>query len=100
MPRSFAGSRKDGNQKENDDALRGMGFKVWDTSALGGGFPDAVVCGYNLHVGATMQVLVEWKVPGGKLRPKEVKFFEEWPAGQVIMTTNPDDVARWFGRVE
>lgn len=93
-------AKKDGNQKTNDAYLEAVGLHVLDLSRAGDGTPDALVAGYNRHTGHEMQVLVEWKVRGGELTPKEKKFLARWPISQRIVTTDPDDVLRWFGLID
>jgi len=61
-------ARTDRNHAEIRDGLRRMGIKVIDTSRLGDGFVDIVVC----HGGRVY--LMEIKMPGCKLTPDEGAF--------------------------
>lgn len=68
--------RRDGNHGEIRDGLRDCGWKVEDLGGLGGGVPD-------LLVGAAgVNILLEVKVPGGKLTGDEPDWHDAW-RGQV-----------------
>lgn len=63
---------RDKNHKTIVTALRGAGLRVFDTAALGDGFPDLVVQRPDGRI-----VLVEIKsdhIPGGEEIRNEVKF--------------------------
>lgn len=66
MPRSFAGSRQDGNHKEIHKLFVELGCQVTDTHAVGKGFPDMVVTGWG------QVALVE--VKDGSLTPSRRKL--------------------------
>ncbi len=67
--------------------LRSIGWSVWDTSAVGRGFPDAVAT----RLGNTC--LLEFKV--GKAEPNELqrKFIDGWD-GPVFIVRSPEDAER------
>lgn len=59
--------------------IRAHGVKWCDTSNVGNGFPDALLCWNDTLV------LVEVKATRGALTPKQVTFHSDWPV-QVIRT--------------
>lgn len=73
MPRRSRRARPDANQPEIFDGLRRAGYLVEDTSAVGYGFPDAVV-GTPWDTMATLEV----KSEDGELRPSQVKWSLKW----------------------
>ena len=64
----------DTNQSEIVQAFERMGCKVLDLTRVGGGCTDLLV-----HAGMEYVYLVEVKVPGGKLNPKQHEFHDNWP---------------------
>lgn len=54
--------KRDANQKDITDALLKIGCQVFDTSAVGDGFPDLAVL-YGGHI-----ILLEVKTPGNRNR--------------------------------
>ena len=74
------------------DGLRKAGFRVIDTSRVGGGFPDLIV-----HARRQV-VLVECKTSrnkAGTVEPKRIEasqhaFATEWQGGAVVMATSPE----------
>lgn len=80
--------RTDANQQEIMDALRAVGYCVYDTHEIGGGFPDIVV-GYD-----NQSILVEVKMPGKKLNEKEEKFFKYWTGSKLIVFGPEDAVTK------
>ena len=92
FPRSVC--RKDGNHNEIVGALITLGCSVRDTSAVGNGFPDAVV-GFM-----GMNFLVEIKNPKtqyGKtgLSKLQQEFADEWRGGPVVILWTQDQAAAW-----
>lgn len=82
-------ARKDSNHKEIIQAFRDLGATVFDTAALGSGFPDCVL-GFR-----GQNVLVEIKdglLPPSKrkLTPDEQKFHATW-LGRVVIINNIDE---------
>src|SRR5512139_2742958 len=65
-------ARVDANQSDIVLALRAAGCSVEHTHMVGNGFPDLAVS-RNGHT-----VLMEVKMPGGKLTPAEQRFRDEW----------------------
>jgi len=90
MPRYAA--RTDENHAEVAKAFAALGYSVQDTSKVGGGFPDLVVGRY----GVTW--LVEIKADGGKLRPGQIKFFNDWRGTPPILIRNIADVLEFSDR--
>lgn len=77
MPRRAA--KIDGNQSEIVDAYRAHGYLVKSTAMVGEGFPDLIVWrsdhGY---------LLIEVKMPKGKLRKKQISFQDKgWPVTEI-----------------
>lgn len=71
-------ARIDGNQREIVEALRAIGRSVMLLHREGDGVPDALVGnGYE-------NILVEIKIPGGKLNPLQRKFFATWNGPKVV----------------
>ncbi len=67
-----SGGKPDGNQDDIVSALRRAGYSVAITSDVGGGFTDLVL-GRNGR-----NLLMEIKVKGGKLTPKQQQFHDDW----------------------
>jgi len=82
--RSRLPHKRDRNQGEIVRAFEAMGCTVFDSSAMGDGFPDLVVgvCGKSF--------LVEIKTPKGKFTPEQVAFLEAW-GGQYDSVTCVND---------
>ena len=96
MPKHAA--RSDSNQQDIIDALRAAGASVFDTSRVGGGFPDLVV-GFGGGIGITARTyLMEVKTVNGKLNKKQVKFHNEW-RGQVDIVRSAEDALKVIGRL-
>jgi len=87
----------DANQTEIVIRLRKVGFKVFPTHRVGGGFPDLVVGGYHRLYGIPYLVLVEVKSDGGKLTEQEEEFFTTFHGMPIIVARRPSDVAEAFG---
>jgi hypothetical protein len=89
-------ARIDNNQNEIVRQLRKIpGFSVAITSALGDGFPDAVV-GFRKK-----NLLIEIKDPKQppskrKLTEEEEKFHNSW-TGEIYVVHTVDDVLKIFG---
>lgn len=93
-------AKTDTNQPVMFQQIRGAGLHVLDTHALGGGFPDAVVVGYNLRTDRVDALLVEIKTDKGKLTPDERLFHEAFPqGGPLLVARDAADVLAWFGRL-
>lgn len=71
----MSAARTDANHAEIRDGLRAMGYQVSDTHVCGNGFPDLVVRSRSGRV-----VLMEVKMPGGKLTQAETEFHRRWGA--------------------
>lgn len=68
--------RVDRNHAAIRDGLRKCGYRVFDCSRLGGGFPDLLV--WKRRV-----MLLEVKMPGEKLTPDEAEFHALFPVSIV-----------------
>lgn len=91
--KSYGRGRVDANQKEIVSFLRRIGAEVFDTSSIGGGFPDLVVCfrGQNL--------LAEVKNPKtyhGKagLSKNQKEFASRWLGGPVHVVKTSEDALK------
>jgi len=76
--------RRDGNHALIRDGLRQLGYDVEDTADLGDGFPDLLVVTKQGFVLLDKKsygfiILLEVKMPGQKLTPKEAKFHARFP---------------------
>jgi hypothetical protein len=86
MTRSYAFSRKDANHDELAAVYLSLGCSCEDASALGSGFPDAVVgC-------AGVTDLVEFKTEDGKLEPAQETFVARWRGSYVWLVRSQADV--------
>lgn len=86
MTRSYAFSRKDANHDALAAVYIELGCSCADTSALGGGFPDAVVGA------AGVTDLVEFKTQGGTIEPAQVTFDAKWRGSPCWVIRTRDDV--------
>lgn len=86
MTVSRAFSRKDANHDELAAVYVELGCTCWDTSALGGGFPDAVVGA------AGITDLVEFKTIGGDLEPSQRTFIAKWRGSSLYVIRTRDEV--------
>lgn len=85
MTRSYAFSRKDSNHEELTKVYLSLGCSCEDTSALGNGFPDALVgC-------AGVTDLVEFKTEDGTLEPAQVTFHARNRGSQIWIVRNQAD---------
>lgn len=75
-------ARVDLNHREVIDALRAAGWRVADTSRLGGGFPDL----FAFKPGRGWRA-IEVKTDRGKLTPDQVEFHETFPGGVHVIRT-------------
>ena len=89
--------RTDGNQATIAADLRRAGCKVFDTHALGHGFPDIVVA----HAGTDWPDhtwLFEIKAQGNRARltPDEAQFMTDWP-GRIDIIRSAEDALAIMG---
>lgn len=84
--------KRDQNEPEIIEALEGVGATVVQ-NPVGKGQPDLIV-GY---MGVTY--LLEVKMPGNKLNPKQVKWHWNW-SGQVDVVTTPDEALAAIGALD
>lgn len=86
MTRSYAFSRKDANHDTLAAVYLQYGCSCVDSSAMGGGFPDALVgC-------AGVTDLVEFKSEGGTVTPAQVTFDATWRGSPVWLIRSANDV--------
>lgn len=84
-PRQIA--RVDNNQTEIVEKLRDAGASILHLHTLGRGSPDILIGFRNVNL------LVEIKMPDGKLTDDERKFFDGW-RGQVTVVRTVEDALR------
>ena len=87
MTRRYA-RRTDANQREIMQALRALGFCVFDLSGVGGGCPDLLVG----RSGRLWLVEVKNRAGRNRLGAAQKDFARDWPVS-VVRTV--DDVASW-----
>ncbi|MFA6204303.1 MAG: hypothetical protein WC710_14090 [Gallionella sp.] len=83
--------KRDANQGEIEQALTAAGYVWFDTSKLGGGFPDLAV---KLKQGSIL--LIEVKDGKGQLTPDERVFHDLWEDAPVIVARNPEDLIAYL----
>ena len=88
-------TKRDANQPEIVDDLRGLGFYVLDLADVGGRVLDLFVCG---HIGGSewRWLAVEVKTSAGRLTIKQKEFFERWPDAPAIVAQATEDVLAWY----
>jgi len=80
-------NRRDVNQKEIVDALRGASYQVFITADIKNGFPDLLaVSKYG------RACLLEVKMPGAKLTEDETKFFADCRMPHTIVRSGQEAV--------
>lgn len=80
----------DGTHNAIVTALRNAGVRVFDSSALGRGFPD-LVCSYG---GFT--ALVEAKSERGRIRDTQKSFKRDWLGIVIVAKTGEEAVSEFF----
>jgi hypothetical protein len=80
----------DSNHKQIIKTLREIGASVFDTSAVGRGFPDIVVGWQGVNY------LVEIKTPKGKPTEQQISFFTLW-RGQAVLVRSATDILQLLG---
>jgi hypothetical protein len=65
-------ARVDANHVEIVDGLRAMGVSVQSLAAVGDGCPD-LLCGFR-----TVNIVIEVKAEGKKLKPRQKTWHREW----------------------
>jgi hypothetical protein len=83
---SYAFSRKDGNHNALAARYLELGCSCKDTSAIGGGFPDAIVGA------AGITDFVEFKTAEGILEPAQVTFHRDWRGSKIWIVRTADEV--------
>lgn len=79
-------------QPEIVAALRKAGATVQVLSTVGKGVPDLLV-GYKMQ-----NILIELKMPGGKLTPPQVKWHNEW-LGDVFVVYSAEEAVKTIKEV-
>lgn len=77
--------RVDGNQNQIIEELKQAGINVANTSQVGNGFPDTVICYKGINI------LLEIKMPGKDLRGNQRDFFDNW-MGPIIVGYSTEDI--------
>lgn len=90
--RSRLPHKRDSNHAEIARTFEQLGCSVFDTSAMGDGFPDLVVGLVGLSL------LIEIKTPDGKLTPAQESLIERWRA-PIYVVGNVEDVAGLVQRI-
>lgn len=83
-------AKVDESHNEVVRALRKAGVFVFDTSAVGRGFPD-LVCSY-----AGFTVLVEVKSPKGTVRDSQREFRSRFPGSLILVRSGEEAVREFF----
>lgn len=86
-------AKVDVNQGDIVDALRAVGAKVEPLHQVGGGVPDLLVSWRG------DLWLLEVKVPGGKLTPKQQEWHAVWRCDRVRIVTSVDQALRAIGAI-
>jgi Holliday junction resolvase len=86
---SYVNRKKDKNHGEIVTALKQAGVAVMDTSALGGGYPDALVKARDGRY-----VFLEIKMPKGTLSPAQEAIRKTW---NVAVVRSVDDALKAVG---
>jgi hypothetical protein len=86
MTRSYTFSRKDGNHNELSQTYAELGCSCIDMSAMGQGFPDAVVGA------AGITDLVEFKSALGELEPGQKRFHRDWCGSTIWIVRTREEV--------
>lgn len=82
-------AKRDANEPEIIEVLRSAGAQVWQLSEEG--IPDLLVT----KNGQT--ILMEVKMPKGKLTPAQEKFHAEWNGGSVFIVRSPEEALKAIG---
>lgn len=86
--------RTDSTHAAVRDTLRKLGYVVIDTSRVGSGFPDLMLCGRG-QADTPEVVLVEVKAKTGRLRASQERFRENWP-GRYVVLRSAEEAIRWW----
>jgi hypothetical protein len=88
--------RVDANHAQVVATLRAAGAWVWDTSRLGGGYPDLHV--YHPRVGALLLEVKDGRRPPSerRLTPAEERFARAYP-GRLVVVCSPEDALAAIG---
>jgi hypothetical protein len=89
--------RTDGNQTDIKNALRKAGCSVLVMSDLGKGAPDLLI-GFQDGLDR-FNVLVEIKMPNGRLTDDEKKFIENWKGYPVIIVRSAEQALKAIGKL-
>lgn len=84
--RIFATGHHDANHGEVAAALANYGPEPFDTTKVGGGFPDLIWPFQGLTVG------FEVKTPDGKLTPAQERVFKGWRGGPLFVIRDARDL--------
>ena len=72
------------------DGLRKAGYRVWDCSQYGNGFPDLLAQARGEFF------LFEIKSKYGKLKPKEQDFYDLFGSGRVYIVRTLEDAIKYL----
>lgn len=82
--------RLDQNHKEIVEALLGVGASVQSLASIGCGCPDLLIS----YRGRTL--VMELKIEGGKLRPEQEKWIQNWN-GEVVIARDVPSALKAIG---
>jgi len=91
----YGKGKVDANHGEIVGAFNKLGAQVFDTSGIGGGFPDLLVCARG---GSHFVEVKNAQTPYGRrgLNPAQKDFAESWQGGPVYVVYTVDDVAAFM----
>lgn len=95
MPRPHRHTHRDSNQAQIAQALRRIGYVVWDISPLPG-LCDIAVCGLDMRSNSEAWKLFEIKTDEGRVSPEQQEMID---AGMVVLARSVLDVLQAFGRM-
>lgn len=84
-------AKVDGNHREIADALRKAGCSVVSLAALGRGCPDLLAARHG------RTVLLEVKLPKGKLNAEQSEFHQAW-RGEIATVRSAEEAVGVFAR--
>lgn len=92
--RIFATGHHDSNHADIATALARYGPEPFDTTKVGGGFPDLIWPFQGWTVG------FEVKRPDGTLTPAQERVHAEWRGGPLFVIQNADDIPAIIEKIQ
>jgi hypothetical protein len=90
----FRTGRHDVNHAEIAEALAHFGPEPFDTTKVGGGFPDLIWPFQGVTVG------FEVKRPDGTLTPAQERVHHEWTGGPLFVIESPDEIPAIIEKIQ